>query len=93
MLNVNVDINGLRQVELITELQIKRDKKITVYVPKLYFAISSKPVAEVTGEYRTWQPFTYLRDFECFVTTNTLRRFVSLAGEDGNVARRTGSAV
>lgn len=49
MLNFDVDINGLKHIEWILELHVRHDKKATVYTPKLYLAITSKPVAELSG--------------------------------------------
>lgn len=53
VLNFDVDINGLKHIEWILELHVRHDKKATVYTPKLYLAITSKPVAELSGnEYK-----------------------------------------
>ncbi|XP_065216942.1 uncharacterized protein Apoltp isoform X2 [Planococcus citri] len=53
VLNFFLNINGEKHVDLILELHSKQDKRVVVYNPKLYFAITSKPVAELTGMY-TW---------------------------------------
>lgn len=50
VLNFDMDINGLRHVDLVLELHMRQDKRVTIYTPKLYFAITSKPVAELSGE-------------------------------------------
>lgn len=52
VLNFDVDINGLKHIEWILELHVRQDKKATVYTPKLYLAITSKPVAELSGNTR-----------------------------------------
>ena len=51
VLNFFLDINGQKHIDVILELHMKQDKRAIVYSPKLYFAITSKPVAELTGKF------------------------------------------
>lgn len=49
ILNLNLDINRTRHVDLILELNITQEKRMIIYTPKLYFAVTLKPVAELSG--------------------------------------------
>lgn len=49
VLNFNVDINELRHVDLVLELHVRQEKRMKIYTPKLFFAVTSKPVAELSG--------------------------------------------
>lgn len=49
VLNFDLDINGQKHIEIIIELHMRQEKRALIYTPKLYFAITSKPVAELSG--------------------------------------------
>lgn len=64
VLNFNVDINELRHVDLVLELHMRQEKRMTIYTPKLFFAVTSKPVAELSGWYWKQKYLKVLHDVQ-----------------------------
>lgn len=45
----SLDINGVKHIDLFTELKIEDEKYGRLYLPKLYLDINTKRIAEIEG--------------------------------------------